>query len=283
MSLRTRSWCALLLGATFLNACVDSTAPRNSTLAGRSTLGLSPESPFAPAPGSVKVCKFSADGALTYPRGQFSASASGPTLHQSSFSVGLPEECTVIWTAAPGTTGDVQVTVTELPSPDYRLDRVVLWYTNSLETDQVITGTNTITVTVNADIGAALWFKNLPPQVTTGGGEGCTPGYWKQPQHFDSWTAPYTPSTQFSAVFADAFPGKTLLQVVSGGGGGLNALGRHAVAALLNTASSGVDYDLSTAQVIAAFNAAYASGNVETIENQKNIFAGYNEQGCDLN
>ena len=39
------------------------------------------------------------------------------------------------------------------------------------------------------------------------------------------------------AGFDDAFPGMTLLEVLSQGGGGLNALGRHTVAALLNAAS----------------------------------------------
>ncbi len=73
--------------------------------------------------------------------------------------------------------------------------------------------------------------RNIAAQDQYGGGEGCTPGYWKQSQHFDSWTG-YSPSTQFSAVFENAFPGKTLLQVLEQGGGGLNALGRHTVAAL---------------------------------------------------
>jgi hypothetical protein len=45
--------------------------------------------------------------------------------------------------------------------------------------------------------------------------------------------APYAPSTPFSAVFDDAFPGKTLLQVLQQGEGGLTALGRHTVAALV--------------------------------------------------
>jgi hypothetical protein len=81
-------------------------------------------------------------------------------------------------------------------------------------------------------------------------------------------------------VFADAFPGMTLQQVAAQGGGGLKALGRHTVAALLNAASSGVDYDYSVADVIADFNAAFASGDYET---QKNLFAVANEQGCPLN
>lgn len=84
-----------------------------------------------------------------------------------------------------------------------------------------------------------------PPVVV--GGEGCTPGYWKQKQHFDSWTnPPYDPDNMFvSAGFDDAFPGMTLLEVLKQGGGGLKALGRHTVAALLNTASDGVAYDLT--------------------------------------
>jgi hypothetical protein len=72
----------------------------------------------------------------------------------------------------------------------------------------------------------------------------------------------------------------TLLQVLEQGGGGLKALGRHTVAALLNAASSGVSYDLTVAEVINAFNAAFASGGYET---QKDEFAGFNEQGCPLN
>ena len=119
------------------------------------------------------------------------------------------------------------------------------------------------------------------PTPTPGGGEGCTPGYWKQEQHFDSYPAGYSPSMLFSAAFpgSTVFGGRTLLSVLSDGGGGLTALGRHAVAALLNSASSGVDYDYTTAQVISRFNAAVASGDYET---QKNLFAAFNEQGCPL-
>lgn len=136
------------------------------------------------------------------------------------------------------------------------------------------------TLFVNRYHGFTVSFTNyadVPPPPTAS--QGCTPGYWKQPQHFDSWAAPYTPETSFGSVFADAFPGKTLLDVVKQGGGGLKALGRHTVAALLN-AAGGVESGLSTADVISAFNTAYASGDYES---QKNIFAGLNELGCPLN
>jgi uncharacterized repeat protein (TIGR01451 family) len=115
-----------------------------------------------------------------------------------------------------------------------------------------------------------------------GGGEGCTPGYWKQSQHFDSWTAPLTPDTPFSDVFENAFPGKTLLQVLKQGGGGLKALGRHTVAALLNAASPNVSYDLSVADVIDQFNAVFP-GTKNAYNLLKNSFESFNEQGCPLN
>jgi hypothetical protein len=115
-----------------------------------------------------------------------------------------------------------------------------------------------------------------------GGGEGCTPGYWKQTQHFDSWPAPYYPDMLFSAVFEDAFPGLTLRDVLSLHGGGLNALGRHTVAALLNAASSSVNYDLTPQQVIDSFNSVYPGTNGQ-YESLKNMFEGYNQQGCPLN
>lgn len=113
------------------------------------------------------------------------------------------------------------------------------------------------------------------------GSEGCTPGYWKQSQHFGSWTAPYDPTDTFvSAGFENAFPGMTLLAVLQQGGGGLNALGRHTVAALLNTASDDVDTAYTDPQtVINLFNGVYPGGDYEGL---KNIFAGYNELGCPL-
>ncbi|MDH3224417.1 MAG: hypothetical protein OEO23_11935, partial [Gemmatimonadota bacterium] len=107
-------------------------------------------------------------------------------------------------------------------------------------------GATAVTVQAFSDAGApqpasyylaltALSVPDVPPP-PPGGGEGCTPGYWKQPHHFDSWTG-YDPEDLFSSAFEDAFPGMTLLEVLKQGGGGLKALGRHTVAALLNAAS----------------------------------------------
>jgi len=113
------------------------------------------------------------------------------------------------------------------------------------------------------------------------GGEGCTPGYWKQEQHFDSWVS-YAPGTLFSDVFEDAFSGQTLLEVMDNQGGGLNALGRHTVAALLNSASGGVDYALTTAEVIDSFNAVFP-GTKDDYNSLKFDLESENESGCPLN
>jgi hypothetical protein len=92
--------------------------------------------------------------------------------------------------------------------------------------------------------------------------QACSPGYWKN--HIgDQWPSPYTSGEQFSAVFENAFPGKTLLQVLQQGGGGLNALGRQVVGALLNAADTNVSYPLTEQDVIDAFNAVYPGTNTD--------------------
>ena len=118
------------------------------------------------------------------------------------------------------------------------------------------------------------------------GSDGCTPGFWKQDQRFGAWTAPYTPDTLFSAVFRGAFPGKTLLDVLQPQNAGpnvkLNALGRHTVAALLNTASPDVDYAYTNPQtVIDAFNAVFPGSDSSYLA-LKDVFAGFNKLACPL-
>ena len=113
--------------------------------------------------------------------------------------------------------------------------------------------------------------------------QGCTPGYWKQEQHFDSWPSPYTTGMAFESVFSScSVPGTpTLLDALWTGGGGLKALMRHAVAALLNSASPSVFYKYETpGDVISMVNAACSSGNYEAT---KCNLARANEEGCPLN
>jgi len=121
-----------------------------------------------------------------------------------------------------------------------------------------------------------------PPPPPPAGDDGCTPGYWKQPHHFDSWTATgYAPGDAFSTVFGvNASGNPTLVKAASTGGGGAKALGRHAVAALLNAASPDVGYAYTASEVIGMVQQAYASGDFESA---KNLLEAANEAGCPLN
>ena len=76
-------------------------------------------------------------------------------------------------------------------------------------------------------------------------------------------------------------PNATLLEALGANGGGINALARHAVAALLNASNPDVDSDFTVAQVIAIVQDAVAPGGL-TIEEAHQLLAAANEQGCPL-
>ena len=228
----------------------------------------------------IEFCKYGSTADIKVDMAQAS---SGNTSVTYSFADG---ECRVLGNFDGAVLGPADITAAESNIPTgYQFDSV----RTTVIGRNGATGSVT-TSTINGfsylgadnDVGILVEFYNsqIP---TTGGGEGCTPGYWKQTQHFDSWVG-YTQNQLFSSVFEDAFPGKTLLEVISTGGNTAGeALGRHTVAALLNASSgSGVSYDLTTAQVIAGFNSAWP-GTKNQLNAQKAIFAGFNEQGCPLN
>ncbi len=138
------------------------------------------------------------------------------------------------------------------------------------------TGTGTTTVPTTTT--------NPPPP----GGKGCTPGYWKQTQHFGSWTDPYHPGDKLASVFdADALElhgleDLTLLKGLQAKGGGANALIRHAVAAVLNAASGDVDYAFDVGTIVENVNAALMGEDDDEIEDLKDELADANESGCPL-
>ena len=113
-----------------------------------------------------------------------------------------------------------------------------------------------------------------------GDGEGCTPGFWKQKQHFDSWTPPFDPDdTIFSDFFGVVGPADSFLEALKAKGGGEHALMRHATAAVLNAASPDVDYGYTVEQIIAMVAAAFAD---QVYEPTKDAFEYENEIGCPL-
>lgn len=123
--------------------------------------------------------------------------------------------------------------------------------------------------------------------------QGCTPGYWKQSQHFVSWLD-YTTTQTFSSVFSRTitikwssrgkprdFSNPTLLQSLEANGGGINVLARHGVAALLNASNPDVYYPYSVSQVVqmvqdaidGILDMATVAGNLEDA----------NQSNCPLN
>jgi hypothetical protein len=126
--------------------------------------------------------------------------------------------------------------------------------------------------------------------------DGCTPGYWKQPQHLDSWVPTgYSPSQSIESVFdvpntsCATTPDSLSLLGALNLQGGKNFCGareillRAAVAALLNAAHPDIDYPLTTAQVIADVNAALASGNRKTMLTLAKSLDALNNEFCVLN
>jgi hypothetical protein len=109
------------------------------------------------------------------------------------------------------------------------------------------------------------------------GAQGCTPGFWKK--HTNVWQG-YTPDQLFNQVFGVNYQSSlTLLGALNQGGGGFAALGRHATAALLNAAHEHVDYGLTTSQVVAAVQQAFASGDPEPLKDQLDEL---NNAGCSV-
>jgi len=122
-------------------------------------------------------------------------------------------------------------------------------------------------------------------------GQGCTPGYWKQPQHFDSWvdfTTGQTVGSVFDQATASEPFDKTLLEALEFTGGEFGQEGkllRAAVAAILNAShdDDDVNYPLEVADIIMQVNAAIASGDDDTMEDLKDLLDHLNNLGCPLN
>ena len=132
------------------------------------------------------------------------------------------------------------------------------------------------------------------PIVLAPAGEGCTPGFWRN--HPELWdgagTDDVTTTIQTSDLFNATF-GVTIVQsgllntvtlfdAVNLGGGGKNALARHAAAALAS-ADSGIDYAFTVEQVIAIYrDAVGADAGPETVSSALLKFSTENERGCPL-
>ena len=154
------------------------------------------------------------------------------------------------------------------------------------------------------NLGAVTGYEPLTDQTVTdddpatyfgvAGAEGKTPGFWKNnaenkgaaawPRNPDG-SLVYDPYQTIGSVFSAAppeFADMTLLDALSDGGGGIHALLRQAVAALLSGTQPFIAYPYSANQVVALTNLALQSGSASSIEAQKNLFDKYNNYEADI-
>jgi len=156
----------------------------------------------------------------------------------------------------------------------------------------VISGDDPAVVTVSGT--ASVTVTNT---YVTFGDEGCTPGFWKNnadKHNSSAWCSAYGKNDLFEATFGidiDYLRGKgqnknynpTLLDALGANGGGINALARHATAALLNACSPCVNYVTNEPQdIIDAVQDAIDEGE-EAIQDLHHDFAYFNESGCPVN
>lgn len=257
------------------------TAPGASS-SGVTTRAVGDATTATPVFNQIHLCKSAGSDVL----GTFTVSHTNPadpfnanvTLLASPFNLN-PGECKII-AEANGTVNGAFVTINETSadvnttSSGQRIDNP-----GPVITDQAFV--NGGSLYLNIVHGHTITFDN---QVVAQ--QGCTPGYWKQSQHLDSWVGTgYAPGDDFDATFGVNFfnPNITLLQAVSLGGNSTgNALVRHAVAGLLSAGSGGVDYPYTTAQVIDILQGDGAYAGL-TINQRKDLLANANELGCPLN
>jgi hypothetical protein len=165
------------------------------------------------------------------------------------------------------------------PSGDHQIWEGVVWPGEVYEFEETFTPessfcgdvTNTATAVGHPQLPSGSYKPNVTATAgvtvkvvnCTRGGEACSPGYWKASQHFDSWVG-YDTTDSFSEIFGVPY-NKTLLQALQAGGGGQAALGRIAVAALLD--SSSLNFRYTPEEVIQMVKDAYATGDYVTAKN----------------
>lgn len=78
---------------------------------------------------------------------------------------------------------------------------------------------------------------------------GYSPGYWKAKPGVQ-WPSPYSRTQKFHSVFAGSIFGtKTMMEVLSMGGGGLKMLARHCIAGVLNAADAPLGYVMTEEEI----------------------------------
>ena len=274
------------LGIAFLAACSDSsTAPATNVMVPKSSFVVGAITNNTPELGKVKVCKAgNAGGSFDVTRVAVGASTGTVSGLNTLIATGT---CVIVAEDAGASGIGSEVSISEDPAAN----------TVSAVTGCVFIGGdppgvvdpapcafNPASRFINSFHGYVVTYTNtFTPPPPPPGDEGCTPGYWKQDQHFDSYPAGITPNTLFSSIFGVG-GSLTFLQALGLNGGDTNALWRHGAAAYLNALSNSVDYAYTTTQVIAIVNGTGAYAGL-SVEDRKNLLDAANNGvgGCPLN
>jgi hypothetical protein len=198
----------------------------------------------------------------------------------------------------PGLT-TAQVTIDEVNMPANRVVDSIRVVRNGTFLPPLL-GTSSVTVETNySDVIIVKFYHSTvqgppPPPL----GKGCTPGYWKQDQHFDSWVPTGLKTTDlvgklFSNAYLYTLDGKqmskyTLVEALSfkggsGTDGAAQILLRAAVAAELNAKYQGMGYPVTAGAIITAVQNALASNNRGTMILLAARLDEMNNLGCVLN
>ncbi len=202
-------------------------------------------------------------------------------------------ECVDFWTPdSPGATGNPDtVTVTELVPDGWMNDNITVYSLEEGVADPIVMveeGPTHSGPVLRGKSGCLLVYRN---SMTPLGGEGCTPGAWKNRlKRIGAWdVTAYATSDLVNDVFVapSVFDGTTLLKALSLKGGNsfdekVEILLRAGTAALLNASHTGVDYNLTAAQVISQVNAAIATGDNSAVTSLATTLDDWNNQGCDI-
>ena len=278
------------------SASLDSTAPSpfKLDLAGQELGKNSDDFLDQLRPGKFTVCKIAEDdttevfefeGSVVSPRPENTGDLDPIFLKHG--------ECIDFWEPGPpGSTGNPDVvTVTELVPDGWVNDGITVYSLDEDSDDPVVfeeEGPTHSGEVLRGKIGCLLVYRNS--RVPTGG-EGCTPGGWKNRLvRIGAWDATGYATTDLVNDVFDApavFDGTTLLEALSLKGGNsfdekVEILLRAATAALLNASHPGVEYDLTAAQVISQVNAAIATGDNSAVTDLADTLDDWNNQGCDI-
>jgi len=158
-----------------------------------------------------------------------------------------------------------------------------------------ITKTLSLAVAMFAIAGMTGAFGN--PAYANHVDEGCSSGHWKNDadkrNEVDFDNTAFEPTDDFDATFSAISirvkdgPGKptieadpTLQQALNARGGGINALAREAVAALLNESHADIHYPMSQGDIITLVNTAIAGDDAAKEAARATLFA-LNHNGDD--